>query len=486
MKRLNNINLAQNKSAKIKLPSYDRGAIECGIVHFGVGNFHRAHQAVYCDDLLCQGETQWGITGVSLRSPTIRDALAPQDFLYTQATLGEKAEYRIIGSIKDILVAPENPAAVIDAVACNKTKVVTATITEKGYCLSSGKVDDNHLGIRQDRAALTTPQTIYGYLTASLIKRCHNDGEPLTIISCDNIQGGGEHLEAGVKMLLARYCSKSQAWAERYVAFTSSMVDRVSPATDDQLKQQIRSQLDIIDEHPVAAEPFSQWVIKNHFTGDRPPFEKAGALFVDSIAPYEQMKLRILNAGHSIVAVLGYLVGERSIHEALNHSQILTFVQRALLKNVLPVTPIPEGGSGKKYIKQVLGRFQNRALPYAVLQVGTDSSQKIQQRWLPTIDGALEQGYAPSYLAFSLAAWVVYIQKSLINSELNDPLRNEFEHCNKINNPQTVSSFLALCGAERFKFFSHNNFMTTVYSHYLAINNVGIEQALNNFSEENR
>ena len=176
MKRLNNINLAQNKSAKIKLPSYDRGAIECGIVHFGVGNFHRAHQAVYCDDLRCQGETQWGITGVSLRSPTIRDALAPQDFLYTQATLGEKAEYRIIGSIKDILVAPENPAAVIDAVACNKTKVVTATITEKGYCLSSGKVDDNHLGIRQDRAALTTPQTIYGYLTASLIKRCHNDG----------------------------------------------------------------------------------------------------------------------------------------------------------------------------------------------------------------------------------------------------------------------------------------------------------------------
>jgi fructuronate reductase len=480
MKRLGNDNLPLDGPGT-SLFSYNRERCESGIVHFGAGNFHRTHQAVYCDDLLCQGETQWGITGVSLRSAKLRDALAPQDFLYTQVTLGPDTDYRIVGSIKDILVAPENPAAVIDAVASSQTHVVTTTITEKGYYLSSGVLDDNHPDIRKDTASLDHPHTIYGYLAAAIIKRCHNGGTPVTIICCDNIQGGGEHLQTGVIKLLTQHCEKSCSWAEQGVAFISSMVDRVSPATDEQLKQSVALQLQVIDEWPVAAEPFSQWIIEDKFAGKRPPFDKAGAVFVKDIAPYEQMKLRFLNAGHSITATLGYLAGDQFIHQALLRPPISSFVKQTLLNNVLPVTQTPDGIDGKAYTQQVLTRFQNSALPYAVLQVGTDSSQKIQQRWLPTCDDALELKGDTSYLAFTLAAWVVYIRKALNSDELIDPLRGEFCQIENGDEAATVRRFLTLAGAEKFCFMSHTAFMASVNNHYQVITDLGIDRALVDF-----
>jgi len=473
-------------NSDIGLPAYKRREVESGIVHFGVGNFHRTHQAVYCDDLLCQGEKQWGITGVSLRSANIRDALAAQDFLYTLVTLGTNTTYRIIGSIKDILVAPENPAAVIDAVASNRTKIITTTITEKGYALDSAKIDANHPGIRHDMASLEKPQTIYGYLAAGIIKRCnnklsHSGGSPLTIICCDNIQGGGKYLEVGVKLLLEAHCPESRDWTDEYIAFTSSMVDRVSPATDNALKHSVASHLDLIDEWPVAAAPFSQWIIEDNFAGERPPFDKVGALFVDDIAPYEQMKLRFLNAGHSMASALGYLAGDLSIHQALGRSSILDFVTQALVQNALPVTRIPEGYNGMVYIEQVLDRFHNAALPYAVLQVGTDSSQKIQQRWFPTIDDALAQDSDTSYLAFSLAAWTAYIQKALSCDELYDPLRQEFSQLVNDGGSTVTARFLCLAGAEKFQFFTHTAFMAAVDEYYRAIVKLGITPALGDF-----
>ena len=483
MKRLSTDKLPIS-SPITSLFSYERESSEPGIVHFGVGNFHRTHQAIYCDDLLCQGETRWGITGVSLRSAKVRDALAPQDFLYTQVTLGPETAYRVVGSIKDILVAPEDPARVIDVVANSQTQIVTTTITEKGYCLSSGVLDENHPELRKDIASLDRPHTIYGYLAAAIIKRCRSDGTPLTVICCDNIQGGAGHLQTGVIKLLKQHCGKSLSWAEEQVAFCSSMVDRISPATDDQLKQSVASQLQIIDEWPVAAEPFSQWIIEDNFAGKRPPWDRAGALFVRDIAPFQQMKLRFLNAGHSIAATLGYLAGDQLIHQALERPPILTFVKQTLLNNVLPVAQIPEDSDSKAYIAQVLVRFQNSALPYAVLQVGTDSSQKIQQRWLPTFDDALERKGDISYLTFSLAAWVVYMKKALISDELNDPLRAEFSQIENGDDATTVRRFLTLAGAEKFHFFKHSVFMASVNSHYRAITNLGIEAALAEFLEE--
>lgn len=484
MKRLN-INNLPPSSSDTRIPTYRKTEIESGIVHFGVGNFHRTHQAVYCDDLLCKGESDWSITGVSMRSSKIRDALAPQDFLYTEVILAADATYRIVGSIKNILVAPENPTAVISTVANNQTKIVTTTITEKGYALLSGKVDSNHPGVRQDMISLDQPQTIYGYLAASIIERRKKNGSPLTIICCDNMQGGGTVLETGVNMLLEAHSPKSRDWAGQHIAYASSMVDRVSPATDDKLRRMVTSHLNLVDEWPVAAESFSQWIIQDNFAGERPPFDKVGAQFVDDITPYEQMKLRFLNAGHSMAAALGYLAGDQFIHQALNRLLILKFVKQALIQNVLPVTPIPEGSNGMAYIQHTLDRFQNGALPYAVLQVGTDSSQKIQQRWLPTIDDALDQESDLSYFAFSLAAWVAFIHKALISDELNDPLRDEFLRCKNGDDSTITRNFLSLAGAAKFRFFTHTAFMSLVDKHNHDIAELGIEQALAVFIKTN-
>ena len=480
MKRLDLNNIPAN-SADVSHFSYNKEQCEPGIVHFGVGNFHRAHQAIYCDDLLCAGEKKWAIIGVSLRSPKLRDALTAQDFLYTQVTLGPTAVYRIVGAIIDILVAPENPGKVIDAIANSRTQVVTTTITEKGYYLCSGKLDSSQAEIRNDKISLQHPHTIYGYLAAAIIKRCDKGGGAFTIICCDNIQNGGEHLRGGVFQLLAIHCSKSRSWAEQQVTFCSSMVDRVTPATDDKLKHAVSSHLQVIDAWPVASEPFTQWVIEDNFAGEKPPFDHVGALFVDDIEPFERMKLRFLNAGHSIASALGYLAGDQFIHQALERVQILTFLRTALLSNVLPAVKLADSNAGPVYIEHVISRFQNAALPYAVLQVGTDSSQKIQQRWLPTIDSALHSNLDTSYLQFSLAAWVAFVQEASKNNELSDPLQDEFLRASNESSASMVDTCLSLAGAEKFNLYRNVNFITTVTSHYQAIYDEGIERALEQF-----
>lgn len=469
------------KDKAVEVPTYQATSITSGIVHFGTGNFHRAHQAVYCDALLNEGELNWGIIGISLRSAGMRDNLAPQDYLYTQATLGESTTLRVIGSIQNLLVAPENSQAVIDVVAHNNCQLVTTTITEKGYYLANGEINLNDADIRQDIASIKQPKTTYGYIAAALIKRHHEQGTSLTVLCCDNIQAGGEHLRHGVNMLLAIHSPETLTWVADNVAFSSSMVDRVTPATNDQLKTEIAKQLGLEDFAPVAAEPFTQWIIEDNFAGKRPPFDKVGAVFVKDIAPFEHIKLRFLNAGHSMLAALGYLSGDSFVHEALQRPVLAQFTEQALNNNVLPVTSIPEGVSGIAYIDQVLERFRNSNLPYAVLQVGTDSSQKIQQRWLPSIDDALHQNKDCSYLAFSLAAWVCFILKALKNDVLNDPLRDDFASKRILNSESSknhVTEFLSLAGADRFNFFSNDAFMSTVISYYHAIGEVGVEQAL--------
>jgi fructuronate reductase len=481
MNRLNSSNLPAISSAA-RIPTYKREQVRPGIVHFGVGNFHRAHQAAYCDDLLCLGEKDWGITGISMRSPDTRNAIAPQDFLYTHMTLGDESSYRIIGAILNILVAPEDPAAVISIVAKSQTRIVTTTITEKGYGLLSGDIDTHQSGFVHDLASLTEPETIYGYLAAAIIERCNNDGPALTVICCDNIKEGGLLLNSGVNKLLEQHSAPALQWANQHTSFASSMVDRVSPATDDEHRQMVGDHLGLEDAWPVATESFTQWVIQDNFAGPRPPFDKVGALFVDDVSAYEQMKLRFLNAAHSIISALGYLAGDISIHQALNRPALYKFAEQALVQNIMPVTHIPEGSDALAYIKEILFRFQNQAVPYAVLQVGTDSSQKIQQRWLPTIDSALGQKKDASFLAFSLGAWVAYIVSALSNDELNDPLEDKF--LKHIESNAVVSRYLALAGAERFLFFSDPEFLSLVEASYKNILEEGVEHALVGFLDK--
>ena len=477
---------AHNLPEAIATPSYDRGAVQTGIVHFGIGNFHRAHQAVYVDDLLNGGDTQWGITGVSLRSASMRDALKPQDYLYTLAVLGEaNTDYSVIGAIKDVLAAPQNPQAVIDVLAQPTTQLVSSTITEKGYGLASGKVDLDHPNMKAELASLDHPATIYGFLARGIMQRRQSaGGSKLTIMCCDNISAGGEHLKQGVEHLLAAHDSDALAWAKDHVSFISSMVDRVSPATDDALRASVLKDTGRSDASPVSAEPFSQWIIEDNFAGARPDFDKVGAVFVDDIAPFERMKLRYLNCAHTIASTLGYLSGDIYVHESLERPDVLKFMRQALYENVLPHAAVPQGYDGATYIEDVITRFQNGNLPYANLQVGTDSSQKIQQRWLPTIDLALKTNASTSYFEFCLGAWVTFIQTALDKEVLNDPKKDELKAVNTSDLSQMISSYLSIANADQYAFFRNQAFMASVKNYAMAIKTYGIKQALTEFLKD--
>lgn len=471
-----------NLPEKVRVFSYDRDAVEIGIVHFGIGNFHRAHQAIYVEELLENGATQWGIAGVSLRSATVKEALKPQNYIYTLAVLGEQTEYRVIGAIKDILVAPHSPQLVIDLIAEPKTQLVSSTITEKGYYLSSGQIDFEHPALKVEWLSLETPTTIYGFLTRGLIARYQNaPTAKLTIMCCDNISGGGEWLEAGVKNLLGKHHPEALTWMQSHVSFISTMVDRVSPATDNKLRETIAHDTGRRDAAPVSAEPFSQWIVEDNFAGDRPNFDKVGAVFIDDIAPFERMKLRYLNAAHTIVSTLGYLFGTNYVHEALLEQDIFTFTQQTLYENILPHADVPEGYDGAQYIKDIITRFQNENLPYANLQVGTDSSQKIQQRWFPTIEDAVSQGNASTYFAFCLASWVVFIRTALENEVLSDPMVAEFKQVDTQDEREWVRRYLEISKATNFKFFADEAFMTAVVKHVKDMRNQSLQKTLNAF-----
>ncbi|MEP6343534.1 MAG: mannitol dehydrogenase family protein [Maricaulaceae bacterium] len=478
MSRLSSKNLPEN----IQSFSYNRDAVDMGIVHFGIGNFHRAHQAVYVEQLLEKGATQWGITGVSLRSASMQKALTPQDYIYTLAILGEQTEYRAIGAIKNVLVAPHNPEAVINLIADEKTQLISSTITEKGYYLSSGKVDFEGAALKAEQLLLESPTTIYGFLAQGLIARHQQAPEAkLTIMCCDNISKGGELLESGVHHLLRRHDVDTLEWAQSHVSFISSMVDRVSPATNEELIDSVLRETGREDASPVSAEPFSQWIIEDNFAGERPAFDQVGAVFVKDITPFERMKLSYLNAAHTMTSTLGYLWGTTYVHEALEEEDVFAFVRQALYENVLVNAEVPAGYDGADYIEGVIKRFQNANLPYANLQVGTDSSQKIQQRWFPTIDVALSRKNDTSYFAFCLAAWAVFIETALKNGTLKDPNKSAFEQVKTHDIGEWVLSYLKISNANQYDFYDQSGFILPVIDYVRDIKNKGVKPSLKRF-----
>ena len=287
--RLNSENLNQANAQK---PNYDRSKISVGIVHLGIGAFHRAHQAVYIDDLLAR-QPEWGILGVSLRSQTTAIALNAQDNLFTVATNDASGQSnRIIGSVLNVITAPENPQAVLDALTAETTKIVSLTITEKGYCHdpATGNLDENHADIIADLTNPTTPKTAAGYIVEALRIRRDNDIAPFTVLSCDNLPQNGLVTQKIILQYAKLYNADLADWIEALVTFPSTMVDRIVPATTDDNRTQISQAIGVEDKWPVMAEPFSQWVIEDHFCNGRPAYETVGAQLVDNVEPYELMK----------------------------------------------------------------------------------------------------------------------------------------------------------------------------------------------------
>jgi len=411
MARLDQAGLAQLPPS-VARPGYDRRGLETGIVHLGLGAFHRAHQAVFTDDALRRSPGPWGICGVSLRAPDTRDALGPQDGLYTLGVRHpDGLRLRVVGAVTHVLVAPEDPAAVLDRLCRPSTRIVTATVTEKGYCHrpADGTLDEGHPDIRHDLAAPDRPRTLPGFLVEALARRRRDGLAPFTVLSCDNLSGNGRVTAAVLSRFAALRDPGLARWVEDRVACPDSMVDRIVPATTDADRLAVAGALGLRDAWPVMAEPFSQWVMQDRFPTGRPAWEREGAEMVADVRPHELMKLRMLNGSHSCIAYLGFLAGHATVADAMADPVFARFVDRLMAEEVAPTLDARPGMDPGAYRAALLARFANPALRHQTSQIAMDGTQKLPPRLLDTIRHRLYRGAPFDRLALGVAAWMRYV-----------------------------------------------------------------------------
>jgi fructuronate reductase len=409
--------------ADVQRPAYGRATLRPGIVHFGPGAFHRAHQAWFVDRLLA-ADDRWSICGVSLRSPDVRDALAPQDGLYTLATLDEKISYQVIGALREILVAPEDPENVLNRLSAPTTRVVTITVTEKGYCLDpKGSLDTTHTDIQRDLRAPQLPTSLIGYLVEGLRRRRAAGSEPLTLISCDNLTDNGTRLSRAVCQLAELRDPSLAHWIEDHASFPRTMVDSITPATTDALRERVMGALGMEDRWPVQRESFVQWVLEDRLAVGGPDWASAGVIVTDDVAAYDQAKLRLLNGAHSSLAYLGLLAGYETVADAMKDERLCSLVTTMMKEDVRPTLRTPRGLNLDAYIDAILRRFRNPAIRHALAQIAWDGSQKLPFRLLGTIRDNLEAGRPIERLCIPVAGWMHFVRRQAARGErVTDPL----------------------------------------------------------------
>ncbi len=391
-------------------PRIDPRGLKVGIVHLGIGAFQRAHQAVFTEDAVAAAGGDWGICGVTQRSPGVVEQLGPQDGLYSvTARDRDGAMTRVIGAVRELRWVGRDAAEVLDRIAAPTTAVVSLTVTEKGYRQdpATGRLNRRDPDIAADLADGGT-RTVLGQLAAGLRHRRHANGAPLTIVSCDNLPGNGRRL-AG---LMHEFTEGDalQRWIEQSVAFPSTMVDRIVPATTAPDRAEIAGALGVADEGAVVTEPFAQWVIEDAFAAARPAWERGGAIVTDDVRPYEEIKLRLLNGTHSTIAYLGALAGYDLIADAVDPAGPFSGVLRALMaQDAAPTVTVPDGFNLAAYQDEVLERFANPALRYTTLQVASDGSQKLPQRLLAAALDRRRAGAEPGMAALGVAAWMRFV-----------------------------------------------------------------------------
>ncbi len=396
--------------AEVRRPRFDPGAIDVGILHLGLGAFHRAHQAVYTDDIL-GADPRWGICGVSLKTPRATEPLAAQDGLYSLLTRsGKGIAPRVIGSVRETLFAGADRPGLIARFADRKIMVVTSTVTEKGYCHdpATGSLNFAHPDIVHDLAHPDAPESAVGIVVAGLAARRAADAGPLTIVCCDNLPHNGRLVEDLVLALAVRRDPALADWIRKHVTFPCTMVDRIVPAATAADVADAERLLGVHDAAPVAAEPFGQWIIENRFAGPRPPWDTAGAQFVDDVEPFEWMKLRLLNGSHSTLAYLGFMLGHDYVWQASSDPDLALLVQRQMATEVVPTLTPPPGIDLPAYCGQLMVRFRNSALPHRTYQIAMDGSQKLPQRMLGTIRDRMRAGGSWRHLALAVAGWIRY------------------------------------------------------------------------------
>ena len=414
MTALNQANLG---SLSVPVPSYDRSQVKVGIVHFGVGGFHRAHQAMYIDQLMEQGKAlDWGICGVGVMpfDLKMKEAMEAQDCLYT---LVEKApdgswDPRAIGSIVQYLYAPDDPDAVIEKMADPATRIVSLTITEGGYNFHpvTGKFDDTNPAVQADLAPGAVPATTFGLITEALVRRRSRGIDPFAVMSCDNIQGNG-HMAQEVFTAFARLRDPELGeWVEATVRFPNSMVDRITPVTTDEDRAQISERFGVEDAWPVVCEPFTQWALEDKFSAGRPPLEDVGVQVVPDVVPYELMKLRLLNASHQALCYFGYLAGYRLVHEVAQDRLFANFLLEYMDREATPtLAPVP-GIDLDAYKLQLIERFSNEAVRDTVARLCAESSDRIPKWLLPVIRENLAADRDVTLSAAVVASWARYAE----------------------------------------------------------------------------
>jgi mannitol 2-dehydrogenase len=399
-------------AGRVDAPSYDRAALQPSIVHIGVGGFHRAHQAVYLDELAQAGNLAWGEVGVGLRSRTMSSALRPQDWLYTvvQRTSDEDSA-RVIGVMRDYLYAPDNPALVLDRLADPATRVVTLTVTGDGYNLDAdGEFRESEPQVRRDARRLAAPTTWFGFVVAALARRRARGLGGFTVLSCDNLPNSGAAAEAAV-VSFARMVDETLAtWIERQVTFPNSMVDRITPGTDAALAQGLTRQFGVVDRAPVATEPFTQWVVEDDFCNGRPPLEDVGVQVVSDVAPYKLMKTRLLNGTHTAMAYLGLLAGFRTTAEMVADPVMRGYLARLMSEEVAPLLPPVPGVDVEAYQAMVLERLANERIGDPLTRLAGRGSTKMPAYVLPSLIEARREGHSAPLLTLALAAWMRYLR----------------------------------------------------------------------------
>jgi fructuronate reductase len=431
VERLSARNL-EKLSLGINRPAFDRIQAGIGVAHLGVGAFMRSHIAEYNDDALAAERGDWTIAGVSLRHPDVRDRLAPQDGLYILGTRNGSSETRrLVGSLKEMYVAPENPRAVVRLLADERVRVITLTVTEKGYCLDpdSGELALDHPDIRHDFERPDEPRSAIGYLAAGLRSRMKASVGPPTILSCDNLPSNGLRLGSAVRRFARERDAELCSWIADNVTFPMTMIDRIVPATTEADIARNAQACGLRDEAYVKTEPFRQWIIEDAFCNERPAWEAGGALLVDDVGPFEAAKLRLLNGPHSAIAYLGYLAGFDYVHEAMNDATFTAFVRRMMTDDIAPVAPEPRQMNHNVYIRDLLQRFANPALQHRTWQIAMDGSQKLPQRILSTVRDQLGRGGPIASLSLVVAAWMRYAlgrDEHGRSIDVSDPLASRF------------------------------------------------------------
>jgi fructuronate reductase len=452
MKRLSFATLV-DVPAPIARPAYDASRIGVGIVHLGIGAFHRAQTAVYTDDALAHATGDWGICGVSLRSSDVRDRLAPQDALYTSVEKSPQGiRRRIIGSVREVLYLGAQRERIRQRLEAPQTRIVSLTVTEKGYCHdpATGQLNFKHPDIVHDLADSAQPVSAVGQIVAALAARHAAGGHGFTVLCCDNLPHNGALLE-GLVLAFARERDAGLArWIEDSTSFPSTMVDRIVPATTETDIAENDQALGVHDAAPVVHEPFKQWVVEDRFVAGRPAWERAGVQLVSDVAPFEAMKLRLLNASHSAFAYLGYLAGHEYIYQVAAQPAFVEYMRRLMREEVAPTLSLPAGVDVGAYQNALVQRFANPALPHRTWQIAMDGSQKLPQRILGTVRDDLAAGRGIELLALAVAGWMRYVtgtDEAGRPIKVSDPMASEFAriaHAHRTDPSALARAFLGL------------------------------------------